>query len=286
MSKTLHIITPTATTFQTAVLDASHTTPVLLDFYAQWCGPCKILTPLLEKICAEYNGGFVLAKIDVEKENALAATFQIRSVPTVFLVKDGQVVNGFPGALPEGKLRDFLTQNGVTAQSAATEPEPTSQDISDPKELVARLRNEIKTAENPDPLKLELGLALLRCGEHEQACILLDALPVALASDPRVTRAKSRIALLNLRAQAPDLSQVQSQLQASPDDLQAHHFLGVHLLLAGENAQALEHFLLVLQQDRNFADGQVRQSMIHAFDVIEDDALVASYRRKMASILF
>ena len=116
-----HIFDATADTFEAEVLQRSLQVPVLVDFWAAWCGPCKTLGPILEKLAAEYNGAFVLAKVDVDREQQLAAAFQVRSIPTVYLVKDGQLVDGFPGALPEGQLREFLTHHGIqpAAPSAA-----------------------------------------------------------------------------------------------------------------------------------------------------------------------
>ena len=116
MSNTSHVFDATLADFETDVLKKSMDTPVLVDFWATWCGPCKTLGPVLEKLAAEFNGGFVLAKVDVDKEQQLAGYFQIKSVPTVMLVKGGQIVDGFPGALPEGQLREFLGHHGVEAK--------------------------------------------------------------------------------------------------------------------------------------------------------------------------
>ena len=108
-----HVIDVTTETFETEVLQRSLQTPVLVDFWATWCGPCKSLGPVLEKLAGEYGGAFVLAKVDVDKEQQVAAAFQIRSVPTVFLLVGGQPVDAFQGALPEGQLRQFLQQHGI-----------------------------------------------------------------------------------------------------------------------------------------------------------------------------
>lgn len=119
MSELPHVFDATTETFEAEVLRKSLEVPVLVDFWATWCGPCKTLGPILEKLAGEYNGAFLLAKVDVDKEQQIAAAFQIRSVPTVFLVKDGQLVDGFPGALPEGQLREFLASHGIQPAEAA-----------------------------------------------------------------------------------------------------------------------------------------------------------------------
>ena len=121
MSELPHVFDATTETFETEVLQKSLQVPVLVDFWATWCGPCKSLGPILEKLAGEYHGGFELAKVDVDKEQQIAAAFQIRSVPTVYLVKGGQIVDGFPGAMPEGQLREFLSHHGIAPAEAAEE---------------------------------------------------------------------------------------------------------------------------------------------------------------------
>jgi len=113
MTASPRVFDATTATFETEVLQRSLEIPVLVDFWAQWCGPCKALGPVLEKIVDEFNGALLLAKVNTEAEPQIASAFQIRSIPTVFLVKNGQIVDGFQGALPEGQIRQFLEQHGI-----------------------------------------------------------------------------------------------------------------------------------------------------------------------------
>ena len=135
-----HVFDATAASFEANVIHASLETPVLVDFWATWCGPCKTLGPILEKLASEYGGAFRLAKIDVDKEQQLAAAFQIRSVPTVMLVKGGQLVDGFPGALPEGELRQFLASHGIEPAAHAEDADAAPAPPADPHAEVLRLR--------------------------------------------------------------------------------------------------------------------------------------------------
>jgi putative thioredoxin len=284
MSDLPHVFDATTETFETEVLQKSLQVPVLVDFWATWCGPCKTLGPLLEKLAGEYNGAFELAKVDVDKEQQIAAAFQIRSVPTVFLVKGGQLVDGFPGALPEGQLREFLKQHGI--EPAAAAQEPTDAVPVDPHAQVLALRNAIEAEPDKAELKLDLALALLKIGAAAEAETLLDGLPANLATDDRAIRARARLGFSAALKDAPPVEILQAAIAANPDDLRARHLLGVHRLVEGDSEAALEQFLEMLKRDRAFGDGLARKSLIDAFRVIEDEALVSQYRRRMSSLLF
>ncbi|APO94459.1 thioredoxin [Xanthomonas vesicatoria] len=286
MSDKPHVFDVTTDTFETEVLQKSLTTPVLVDFWATWCGPCKSLTPILEKLAGEYHGAFELAKVDVDKEQQIAAAFQIRSVPTVFLVKGGEIVDGFPGAMPEGQVREFLTQHGVLpAEPQITEELPPEAPL-DPQAQAAALREAIAAEPDRDELKLDLALALLRTGDTAEAEQLIDALPANLATDDRAVRAKARLSFANVLKDAPDASALQASVDADGADLRARHLLGVRHLLDGNDEAALEQFLEMLRQDRTFDDNLPRRSLIDAFRVIEDEDLVGRYRRKMSALVF
>ena len=284
MSELSHVFDATTDTFEADVLRKSLDVPVLVDFWATWCGPCKTLGPILEKLAGEYNGAFVLAKVDVDKEQQIAAAFQIRSVPTVFLVKGGQLVDGFPGALPEGQLREFLASHGIQPAEAADAPVEAAP--LDPQAQVSALREAIAAEPDKDELKLDLVLALLKTGEAAEAERLLDALPANLATDDRAVKARARLGFAAALKDAPSPDALRAALQADPDDLRARHLLGVHALVDGDSEQALEQFLDMLKRDRAYEDGLARKSLIDAFRVIEDEALVGQYRRKMSSLLF
>ncbi|MEN4938331.1 thioredoxin [Stenotrophomonas sp. TWI273] len=287
MSDLPHVFDATTETFETEVLQKSLQTPVLVDFWATWCGPCKTLGPMLEKLAGEYHGAFELAKVDVDKEQQIAAAFQIRSVPTVFLVKGGQIVDGFPGAVPEGQLREFLTQHGVVPLEAAPdEAETVEAPPLDPQAQVDVLRAAIAAEPDKEELKLDLALALLQTGATAEATALIDALPANLSTDDRAVRARARLDFASALQDAPAPEVLEARIAANGDDLQARHLRGVQLLLSGQDAAALEQFLDMLRRDRSYDDGRPRKLLIDAFKVIEDEDLVGQYRRRMASLLF
>ena len=282
-----HVFDATAATFEDTVIRKSLETPVLVDFWATWCGPCKTLGPVLEKLAADYNGAFELAKVDVDAEQELAAAFQIRSVPTVMLVKGGQLVDGFPGALPEGQLREFLKHHGIEPAEAVADA-PAAEIAAapvDPHEEVMRLRKAIEAEPENAELRLDLALALLQTGAATEAEHLLDALPANLATDDRTVKARARLGFAALLKDAPPAEVLEAAIASDPADLRARHLLGVRKLVGGDAEAGLSQFIEMLQRDRAWGDSLAKKSLIDAFRVIEDEDLVGRYRRKMSSLL-
>ena len=287
MADAAHVFDATAATFEAEVLQASLKVPVLVDFWAEWCGPCKTLGPILEKLAAEYNGAFRLAKVDVEAEQQLAGAFQVRSIPTVMLVKDGQLVDGFPGALPEAQLRQFLQHHGI-------EPAPAVEDVAevevdaapvDPHAEVVRLRKAAEAAPDDAALRLDLALALLAAGNAREADALIEALPANLATDERTLRARARLGFMREAQDAPPTGVLEAAIARDPGDLRARYLLGVQHLVAGHAEAGLQQFLEMLQRDRAFEDGLPRRALIDAFRILDDVDLVGRYRRRMSSLL-
>ena len=284
-----HVFDATADTFEAEVLQRSMQAPVLVDFWAEWCGPCKTLGPILEKLADEYNGAFRLAKIDVDKEQQLAGAFQVRSIPTVYLVKGGQLVDGFPGALPEGQLREFLTHHGIVPAEAAANEAPAADAAPaapvDPHAEAMRLRKLVEAEPDKPEHRLDLALALLQTGNVHETEQLLDALPANLAHDDRAVRARARLDFAGLLKDAPPPQVLEAAIASDPQDLRARHLLGVHRLVAGDAEGGLDQFIEMLRLDRNFQDGLPRKALLDAFRVIEDDEVVGRYRRRMSSLL-
>jgi putative thioredoxin len=279
-----HVIDVTAESFESQVLQQSLQVPVLVDFWATWCGPCKTLGPILEKLAAEYNGAFVLAKVDVDREQQLAAAFQVRSIPTVMLLKDGQLVDGFPGALSEGQLREFLKHHGIEP-AAGEDAAPEAPAPVDPHAEVLRLRKAVEAAPDQPELQLDLALALLAIGAASEAEQLLDALPANLATDERTVKARARLGFAAQLRDAPPPEVLESAIASDPADLRARYLLGVHRIVGGRSEEGLEQFLEMLRRDRQFEDSLPRKALIDAFRILEDEDLVGRYRRQMASLL-
>lgn len=279
-----HVFDVDQRTFEAEVLQASLTTPVLVDFWATWCEPCKTLGPMLENLAAEYNGAFRLGKVDVDTQQELAGMFGIKSIPTVVLVKDGQVLDGFAGALPLGQLREFLSRHVQPLQAPA---EAASEaDAETAEQAINRLQQEIANAPDKPELKLELALALMRAGNAAGAEAELAALPANLATDPRALRLSSELELAHALEGAPEVAELQQRIQADPADWAARDQLGVRLLLQGDAEGGLEQFLAILQKARDWNDGQARKRLLAAFATLDNADLVGRCRRRMASMLF
>lgn len=274
--------------FEKDVLQASLEQPILVDFWAAWCEPCKALGPLLEKVVADFNGAVRLAKVDVDKEQQLAAMFGVRSIPTVVLVRDGQIVDGFAGALPEGQIREFLARHvepRVAAADAAPEasPAPVSESVE---QTIARLQQEIATQPDKPDLKLDLAVAQMQAGNSSAAEAELDALPANLAGDDRAKRLRNQLEFARVLKDAPGTDELQARLARDAADHEARDLLAVRMLIGGDAEAALEQFLAVLEADRDWQEGLAKKRLIAAFNVLDDADLVARFRRRMSSLLF
>jgi len=286
---TTTIFDATQANFEAEVINASFDQPVLVDFWATWCGPCKTLGPLLEKVVGEYGGAVKLAKVDCDKEQQLAAMFGVRSIPTVVLVREGQLVDGFTGALPEAQLREFLARHVQPADGV--EEDEVVEDLAPrvaetPEQAIARIQQEMATQPDRAELKLDLGLAQLRAGNAAAAQAELDSLPANLASDDRARRLRGQLDLAHALKDAPPAAELRRRIEKDPADYAARDLLGLRLLLEGDAEAGLEQLLGVLKADRNWNDGQAKKHLVAAFNVLDDADLVGTYRRKMSSLLF
>jgi putative thioredoxin len=239
---------------------------------------------MLEKLAAEYRGAFRLAKVDVDKNQQLAAMFGIRSIPTVMMVKDGQIVDGFAGALPEGQLREFL---GRFVQPLDIEPPEAAAPVEEtPAQAISRLQQAIAAEPDRAELRLDLALALMRAGQSDAAAAELDALPANLATDARAVRLRNQLDLARALEGAPSQAELERRIAADGNDWAARELLGIRLLLGDDPAAGLEQFLTLLEKARDWHDGAGKKRLLEAFAVLDDAELVGRYRRRMASLLF
>ncbi|MBK1722893.1 thioredoxin [Thiocystis violacea] len=287
MSQSPNVITVTAANFQSVVLEGSFERPVLVDFWADWCAPCRMLMPMLAQLAQDYGGSFLLAKVNTEEEQALAAQFGIRSLPTVQLFKSGKAVDQFMGALPESQVREFLDRHIPRASDgllARAQGLMASGDLAAARDLLEQAR-----AEDPSNARLSLAQVQLTAaqGDIAQAMTDLDSLPIELANDPEVTALRGRLRFASTAEGAPPQSALETRLASDPKDNQARYQLAALAVLQGDYASALEHLFELMKRDRSFEDDAGRKGMLAVFDLLGGSHdLVARYRAKMMTALY
>ena len=279
-------ISVSASEFPAQVLEVSATKPVLVDFWADWCGPCHMLAPTLEKLAHEYGSQVRIAKVDTEAEPALAGDFAIRSLPTLLLFRDAKVVDQLTGVQPESVIRDALDRY---VESEADRIRASGREAIEQEryEEAARLLDEAQ-ALDPEDRSVELDKAelWLNSGNLDAAGRALEGLPANLALENRAKTLRATLDFMQTRSEAPDARVLERHIAANPDDLTARHRLSAHLLLAGDHERALEQLLEIIIRDRHFGNDLGRRAMVASFELIDDqNELVGKYRRKMATVL-
>ena len=281
----------TTATFQADVLEASRHVPIIVDFWATWCGPCKQLTPLLEKIVTAARGAVRLVKVDVDKNQELAAQLRIQSVPTVFAFKDGRPVDGFTGALPESQIKAFVQRltgdQGPSPVDLAMEQAQTLMDGGDH----AGASNLLMQVLQQDPANNKAAGALIRCaiagGQLEQARQILDQMPDDAARDPEIEAARTALELAEAGQSAGDTDALRQRVAADESDLQARYELAQALYGDGATEEAIEHLLDLFRRDREWHDDAARKQLLKIFEALgPTHPATVTGRRKLSSMLF
>ena len=272
--------------FQQLVLDNSFKQPVLVDFWADWCEPCKTIMPMLAKLAEEYGGKFHLAKVNTEEQQELAAHFQIKSLPTMKLFVNGQPVDERMGALPESEIRAFIDQF-ITSESdeLITAAKVASQEGR--AEDATQLMNEAlaKDPTNVD-LKIDIAQLVMAQGDSDAALALLDGLDNEGQNKDAAIKLRAEITMANQLKNLPPIEEVEQKLAANPDDLGALIDKANYLAAQSEYEQAMECLLKVMTLDRSYEEDAGRNGLIALFDMLGGEHPgVQKYRRKMFTLL-
>lgn len=286
MADTSFVFDVTTERFQQLVLENSMQVPVLVDFWAEWCNPCKALMPTLAKLAEEYQGKFLVAKVNTEQEQRLAAHFQVRSIPNVKLFFQGQMVDEFMGALPEVEIRRFLDKH-IPRESDALLAQAEALLLKGDTQSAGAL---LKQASEIDPesprVKLSYARYMATIGELDEAEKLLQALPDEEKSKPEVASMLARIEFDRSSADSPPTAELEKRLRENPADSEALRLLASHRVMDNDYEGALELLLILLQKDRSYADNAAQKEMLRIFELLGGQGdLVKRYRNKMFNLL-
>jgi len=281
-----HITEATTATFQDVVIEASRAQPVLVDFWADWCGPCKMLAPLLERVAADYAGRARIVKVNTDMEMELAQAHGIRSLPTMRVFRHGQAVDELIGLQPDSAIRAAI-ERFLERPSDAKRAEATRLiDAGQPEQAVLLLEAVVREEPDNTDARVELIEALASAGRVEAATEQFEALPVQALDAARLKGMEARLLLARAVAGQPHMEALRQALERDPADLATACALAAREFQAGRHAEALERWLSVLRKDRNFCDGLARRCLLAALDLMGDEReLVHEYRRKLMALL-
>ena len=271
--------------YEQVVLQGSHQVPVLVDFWATWCQPCQILMPILAKLADEYQGKFIVAKVNTEQQQAIAAQFGIRSIPTVKLFRNGAPVDEFMGALPEAEIRAFLDRHLPRASDAVVaqaEQNLLAGDTDTALLLLAQAR-----ANDPSNPRITLAMARAQAaaGDLEAATKTLDELPPEEQGDPETMQIRAQLFFSQIAAGEPTAEVTAKRLESAPDDSAARYRLAAHQVMRNDVDSAAENLLAIMQRDRGFGDDAARLALLKLFDLLGEDPAVTRYRGRMFNLL-
>ncbi|MBY6154819.1 thioredoxin [Vannielia litorea] len=279
--------------FMKEVIEASQEVPVIVDFWATWCGPCKTLGPQLEAAVVAQKGRVKMAKVDVDRNQGIAGQLRIQSIPTVYAFWQGQPVDGFQGALPESQLKEFVAKiaamgpegdGGLAEALAAAEEMLEEGAAADAAEVFAGV-----LGEEPENATAFGGLirAYIAAGQVEQAEAMLANAPEALSGASEVEAAKAQLDLLKQAESAGPLAELTAAVEADPANHQARFDLATALHASGDAEGAVSQLLELFRRDREWNDGAAKAQLFTIFDALKpSDPVVLNGRRKLSSMIF
>lgn len=273
--------------FQRLVLDRSYQAPVLVDFWASWCAPCQMLTPILHKLAEDYGGKFLLATVNTDDERQLAQEHGIRSLPTVRLFRNGTVVEEFLGAQPESAIRALIDAHVERPSDQLRAQARSLRNRGEPLAAIGLLEDALASDPDNDRIHLDLVPLLIEHGKFDQAENVLKSLPNSRQFDADVTKAFAHLGFARLAKTAPPAQVLEEQVKDDPENCEARYQLSAIKALGGDYEGAMQQLLEILRRDRNFRDDAGRKGLVAIFDLLGGEGpLVNRYRGLMSSALY
>ncbi len=272
--------------FQNLVLEKSINKPVLVDFWADWCQPCQTIMPMLAKLAEEYDGKFELAKVNADAEQELAAHFGIKSLPTMKLFYQGQIVDEKLGAVPESEIREMLDKHIVSESQQFIQAASMAYQQGQTEQALEMLNHAL--SKDPDNAELKISIAQMvnAQGDTESALALLDSLDEEGSKIDAAIKLRAEIKLAEQLADLPDIGEIEQRLEQNPLDLEALLYKSRHLTAHGDYNEAMACLLTIMRNDRSFQDDVGRTSLLELFDLLGGEhPSVQTYRRKLFNLL-
>jgi putative thioredoxin len=280
-----HVIEATSETFVREVIERSSTVPVVVDFWAPWCGPCRMLSPILEKLAGEYGGRFLLAKVDIDQNPDVAGQFGVRSIPAVFGIQNGTVADAFTGVQPESVIRTWINRLLPTEAESLAEA-ARHLESSDPRAAEAKYGQALALQIDLPQAQIGLARIALAEGQIEDAAARLAALERRGFLEPEAERLKAALMLQTQAEGAGSVDSARALLAAHPGDLELKFALAEALAAAGQYADALALCLDLVERDRKGVGEQARQVMVAIFQLLPPgNELVTEYQRQLSLVL-
>lgn len=281
----------TDATFMADVIEASRETPIVVDFWAEWCGPCKTLGPILEQAVAATGGKVRMVKVDVDKNQQFAGQLRVQSIPAVFAFVDGQPVDAFMGAVSPGEVNDFVAKlaNGAGAGALDEALDAAEQMLDEGAVTEAAQTFAAILGEDPENPRAMGGMirATLAAGEIDRAKALLEQVPETIAEDPAIAAARAAVELAEQAQGAGETDELRAALEANPDDHQSRFDLSVALVASGDHEGAIEELLELFRRDREWNDNAAREQLMTVFDTLgPTDPIGLKGRRRLSSMIF
>ena len=281
-------------TFMQDVVEASKERPVIVDFWAPWCGPCKTLGPQLEEAVKAANGAVTMAKVNVDENQAIAGQMQVQSIPTVFAFSNGQPVDGFQGAVPASEIKAFVDRvvaaNGGEVESGLDSAVASAEQMLDDGDFEAAIETFSAILEE-DANNIKSYIGLIKChiavGDLDQAEAILNGIPLEISQSPEIEAVHAQIELAKQARDAGPINELALLVEKNPDDNDARFKLAQALHGAGQVEDAVEQLLELFKRDREWNDGAAKAQLFTIFEALEpNNEIVLNGRRKLSSLIF